>query len=139
KSLSILMPSRHRAAHERGLARVRDTGQSRLIGRLVELEGLRKDGSEFPLELSLAMWKSDETVFYSGILRDITQRRRAEEILDRLRHLHEVILTQAGEGIYGLDRDGITTFVNPTAAQLLGYEPFELIERRNYSATNRSN
>ena len=41
--------------------------------------------------------------------------------LDRLRHLHEVILTQAGEGIYGLDEAGRTTFINPTAAQLLGY------------------
>jgi PAS domain S-box-containing protein len=138
KSLSMLMPLRHRAAHERGLARVRDTGQSRLIGRLVELEGLRKDGSEFPLELSLAMWKSDEAVFYSGIIRDITQRRRAEEILDRLRHLHEVILTQAGEGIYGLDRDGMTTFVNPTAAQLLGYEPYELIDRPMHGLLHHS-
>lgn len=138
KSLSMLMPSRHRAAHERGLARVRDTGESRLIGRLVELEGLRKDGSEFPLELSLAMWKSDDAVFYSGIIRDITQRRRAEEILDRLRHLHEVILTQAGEGIYGLDRDGMTTFVNPTAAQLLGYEPFELIDRPMHGLLHHS-
>lgn len=138
QSLSILMPPRHRAAHERGLARVRDTGESRLIGRLVELEGLRKDGSEFPLELSLAMWKSDEAVFYSGIIRDITQRRRAEEILDRLRHLHEVILTQAGEGIYGLDRDGITTFVNPTAAELLGYEPFELIDRPMHGLLHHS-
>ena len=138
QSLSILMPPRHRAAHERGLARVRDTGESRLIGRLVELEGLRKDGSEFPLELSLAMWKSDDAVFYSGIIRDITQRRRAEEILDRLRHLHEVILTQAGEGIYGLDRNGITTFVNPTAAQLLGYEPFELIDRPMHGLLHHS-
>ena len=138
KSLSMLMPPRHRAAHERGLARVRDTGQSRLIGRLVELEGLRKDGSEFPLELSLAMWKSDEAVFYSGIIRDITQRRRAEEILDRLRHLHEVILTQAGEGIYGLDRDGMTTFVNPTAAELLGYEPFELIDQPMHGLLHHS-
>lgn len=138
KSLSILMPPRHRAAHDRGLARVRDTGQTRLIGRLVELEGLRKDGSEFPLELSLAMWKSDEAVFYSGIIRDITQRRRAEEILDRLRHLHEVILNQAGEGIYGLDRDGMTTFVNPTAAQLLGYEPYELIDRPMHTLLHHS-
>jgi PAS domain S-box-containing protein len=138
QSLSMLMPARHRAAHERGLARVRDTGESRLIGRLVELEGLRKDGSEFPLELSLAMWKTDEAVFYSGIIRDITQRRRAEDILDRLRHLHEVILTQAGEGIYGLDREGLTTFVNPTAAQLLGYEPYELIDRPMHGLLHHS-
>lgn len=137
-SLTMLMPARHRTAHERGLARVRDTGRSRLIGRLVELEGLRKDGSEFPLELSLAMWKTDDAVFYSGIIRDITQRRRAEEILDRLRHLHEVILTQAGEGIYGLDSAGITTFVNPTAAQLLGYEPSELIEQPMHQLLHHS-
>lgn len=138
RPLTMLMPPRHRVAHQRGLARVRETGQSRLIGRLVELEGLRKDGTEFPLELSLAMWKADGVVFYSGIIRDITQRRRAEEILDRLRHLHEVILTQAGEGIYGLDRDGLTTFVNPTAARLLGYEPSELTDRPMHALLHHS-
>ncbi len=138
RPLTMLMPQRHRAAHQRGLARVRETGQSRLIGRLVELEGLRKDGSEFPLELSLAMWKADGVVFYSGIIRDITQRRRAEEILDRLRHLHEVILTQAGEGLYGLDRGGLTTFVNPTAARLLGYEPSELTDQPMHAMLHHS-
>ena len=138
QSLSMLMPVRYRAAHERGLARVRDTGQTRLIGRLVELEGLRKDGTEFPLELSLAMWRTDDAIFYSGIIRDITQRRRAEDILDRLRHLHEVILTQAGEGIYGLDEAGRTTFVNPTAAQLLGYEPSELIDQPMHALLHHS-
>ncbi|MDR4471724.1 MAG: PAS domain S-box protein [Nitrospira sp.] len=138
KPLSLLMPPRYRAAHERGLTRVGETGQSRLIGRLVELEGLRKDGTEFPLELSLAMWKTDDAIFYSGIIRDITQRRLAEDILDRLRHLHEVILTQAGEGIYGLDEKGRTTFVNPTAAQLLGYEPSELIEQPMHAVLHHS-
>lgn len=138
RSLSMLMPLRYRAAHERGLARLADTGQSRLIGRLVELEGLRKDGSEFPLELSLATWKTDDAVFYSGIIRDITQRRLAEEILDRLRHLHEVILTQAGEGIYGIDSAGMTTFVNPTAARLLGYEPSELVDQPMHARLHHS-
>ena len=136
--LTMLMPQRHRAAHERGLARVSESGQSRLIGHLVELEGLRKDGSEFPLELSLATWKTGDSVLYSGIIRDITQRRRAEEILERLRHLHEVILTQAGEGIYGVDRTGITTFVNPTAARLLGYDPSELIDQPMHAHLHHS-
>ncbi|TKB87014.1 MAG: PAS domain S-box protein, partial [Nitrospira sp.] len=68
----------------------------------------------------------------------ITQRRKAEEILDRLRHLHEVILTQAGEGIYGLDRDGLTTFVNQTAAQLLGYDPSELIDQSMHTRLHHS-
>ncbi|MBI4000651.1 MAG: PAS domain S-box protein, partial [Nitrospira defluvii] len=138
RPLTMLMPLRHRAAHERGLARITETGQSRLIGRLVELEGLRKDGSEFPIELSLATWKTDDAVFYSGIIRDITQRRLAEEILDRLRHLHEVILTQAGEGIYGLDAAGLTTFVNPIAARLLEYEPSELLEQPMHARLHHS-
>jgi PAS domain S-box-containing protein len=138
RPLTMLMPARHRLAHERGIARVRETGQSRLIGHLVELEGLRKDGNEFPIELSLATWKTDEGSFYSGIIRDITQRRRAEEILDRLRHLHEVILTQAGEGIYGLDSAGLTTFVNPTAASSLGYDPSELLEQPMHSLLHHS-
>lgn len=138
RPLTMLMPERHRAAHARGLARVGETGQSRLIGRLVELEGLRKDGSEFPLELSLATWKTGNSVLYSGIIRDITQRRRAEEILDRLRHLHEVILTQAGEGIYGVDSAGVATFVNPTAARLLGYDPSELIDQPMHARLHHS-
>jgi PAS domain S-box-containing protein len=129
RPLTMLMPTRYRHAHQRGLVRLRESGRPRLLGQLVELEGLRKDGSEFPLELSLATWKTEEGSFYSGIIRDITQRRRAEDILDRLRHLHQVILTQAGEGIYGLDNQGMTTFVNPTAARLLGYEAEELAGR----------
>jgi PAS domain S-box-containing protein len=133
RPLTMLMPVRYRQAHQRGLVRLRETGRARLLGQLVELEGLRKDGSEFPLELSLATWKTEEGSFYSGIIRDITQRRRAEDILDRLRHLHQVILTQAGEGIYGLDAQGMTTFVNPTAARLVGYEAEELAGRPMHS------
>ncbi|MDP9132194.1 MAG: PAS domain-containing protein, partial [Nitrospirota bacterium] len=75
---------------------------------------------------------------YSGIIRDITQRRRADEILNRLRHLHEVILTQAGEGIYGLDSAGMTTFVNPTAARLLGYDPSELLQQPMHTRLHHS-
>ncbi|MBI4402503.1 MAG: PAS domain S-box protein, partial [Nitrospirae bacterium] len=78
KPLTVLMPTRHRDAHQRGLERVRSTGATRVIGKTVELHGLRKDGSEFPLELSLSTWKTKSGIFYSGIIRDITERKRAE-------------------------------------------------------------
>jgi len=55
-----------------------------VIGKLLELHGLRKDCSEFPLELSLALWKRGDETFYSGIIRDITERKRAEEERERL-------------------------------------------------------
>jgi signal transduction histidine kinase len=65
----------------RGIARYLSTGVSRLIGRATVLAGRRKDGSEFPLELSLAAWKSQGNAFFTGIIRDITDRNRFEEML----------------------------------------------------------
>jgi PAS domain S-box-containing protein len=79
--LTRLMPERYHAAHQRGLARLRATGQSALVGTGLELYGLRKDGREFPLELTLSTWTSAEGRYYGGIIRDITERQRAEQDL----------------------------------------------------------
>jgi two-component system, sensor histidine kinase and response regulator len=79
--LTLLIPERYRAAHQLGLARMRATGVPRIIGKTVEVHGNRRDGSEFPLELSLATWKIGDDTFYSGIIRDITERKVAEETL----------------------------------------------------------
>jgi PAS domain S-box-containing protein len=56
--LTILMAERYRLAHERGLAHMQSTGRGRVKGSVVELHGLKKDGTEFPIELSLATWTS---------------------------------------------------------------------------------
>jgi PAS domain S-box-containing protein len=76
--LTLLMPTRYREAHEQGLRRICETGESRLIGTTVELQGLRKNNKEFPLELSLATWQTKGTRFFSAFLRDITDRKRME-------------------------------------------------------------
>src|SRR5713101_3261426 len=58
---------------------------------------------------------------------EITERMRAEAALAQLNRRHKLILDSAGEGIYGIDLEGRTTFVNPAAARLLGWEVEELI------------
>jgi PAS domain S-box-containing protein len=78
RPLTIVIPPRFQRAHAEGLARVRAGGERRVIGKVAELFGLRRDGREFPLELSLATWSLGEATFYSGILRDITRRKEAE-------------------------------------------------------------
>ncbi len=83
KSLTIIIPERYMDAHKKGLERVDSTGEKRIIGKTVELVGMRKDGSEFPLELSLSTWKTEKRRLYSGIIRDITERKHADEKLKR--------------------------------------------------------
>ena len=84
KPLTILMPERYRGQHQEGLDRMRETGQARVIGKMLELAGVRKNGTEFPLELSIATWKTGEGTFYTEIIRDITERKRTEEALHAL-------------------------------------------------------
>ena len=60
------------------MAQVAASGKSRLINETVELFGITKDGSEFPVELSISNWKSGERTFYAGIIRDISERKQHE-------------------------------------------------------------
>ncbi len=88
KSLTLLMPTRYREQHKQGLKRVRSTQERRVIGKTVELHGLRKGGEEFPIELSLSLSAESNEQFYCGIIRDITNRKKAEmELLERNRML----------------------------------------------------
>ncbi len=84
KPLALIMPKKFRGAHRRGLKRVVSTGESNIIGKTVEMTGLRKGGSEFPIELSLASWGTKEGIFFTGIVRDITERKRAEATIKEL-------------------------------------------------------
>ncbi|TLY20709.1 MAG: PAS domain S-box protein [Nitrospirae bacterium] len=78
QSLAFLMPARFRDAHRAGIKRIVSTGESHVIGKVIELAGLKKDGSEFPLELSLSTWTTTEGRGFTGIIRDITQRKQVE-------------------------------------------------------------
>jgi two-component system, LuxR family, sensor kinase FixL len=81
RPLTVIIPERFRQLHAEGMARVRRTGVSKLAGQVVELAGLRRDGSEVPIELSIGSWNGPEGLAFSGVLRDITERKRAEAAL----------------------------------------------------------
>jgi diguanylate cyclase (GGDEF)-like protein/PAS domain S-box-containing protein len=79
QSLAMLMPHRYRDQHRMAMNQVLAGGKPNIIGgNAVELAGLRKDGSEFPLELSLAKWVRADGQFFTGIIRDITERKKDE-------------------------------------------------------------
>jgi PAS domain S-box-containing protein len=81
--LDSIMPRRFSRALREEMEQVISTGESDLVGKTIEVAGIRKDGSEFPLELSLATWKIGEETYFTAIARDVTERRQAEESLER--------------------------------------------------------
>lgn len=88
RPLTLLMPERFHEAHRAGLQRFLVTGEARIIGRTVEVAGLRKDGMEFPLEVSLATWEGKQGRFFVATLRDISERKRLErELAERASEL----------------------------------------------------
>jgi len=84
KSMTHIMPKRFQDAHVTGLKRFISTGKATVVGKTVELVGRKKDGREFPIELSLSIWKSGEDIFFGSIIRDITERKNLEREKEKL-------------------------------------------------------
>jgi len=82
--LTCVIPKKYRDAHVTGLRRALETGKYNVIGKTVELSGLHKDGHEFPLELSLGVWEVGKQKYFSAIINDITERKKAEERIQQL-------------------------------------------------------
>ncbi|WP_447971199.1 sigma 54-interacting transcriptional regulator [Nitrospira sp. M1] len=122
KSLTLLMPECYRHSHQEGMARFCETGEARLLGKTFELQGLRNSGEEFPLELTLSAWMEHQQQFFSGIIRDISQRKAAEGALRQSEEKYRAIFNQAVEGIYQTSVNGTFLNVNPALSYLLGYD-----------------
>jgi PAS domain S-box-containing protein len=95
----------------------------------VIIRNYRKDGTPFWNELTISPVHDGrgQVTHFVGVLVDITERKDADEAIERLSRQNEMILNAAGEGIFGLDLQGKTTFVNPAAARMLGWSVVELI------------
>jgi PAS domain S-box-containing protein len=78
QSLSLIVPENYLALHREGMTRMELRGEKHVIGKTVELHGLKKNGKVFPMELSLSEWEASDGVFYTGIIRDITRRKKVE-------------------------------------------------------------
>ncbi len=128
QSLDQFLPARYRDHHKNHVQSFGKTNTTnRRMGFLGSIVGLRSSGEEFPLEASISQVEIGNRKLFTVILRDISERRKAEEILRHHQHQSQLLLHAAGEGIYGLDLQGNTTFVNPVALEMLGWESHELI------------
>ncbi len=78
RHVNMLIPERLYDSNNKGMSAALQQGKDRTVYNRIEGVGLRKDGSEFPTEVSQSVWKSGDEVFATGIIRDITERKSAE-------------------------------------------------------------
>jgi two-component system sensor kinase FixL len=99
RNVSMLMPDPYRSAHDGYLERYYRTGERRIIGKGRVVVGARKDGSTFPLELAVGEMNADGHRYFTGFIRDLTERQQAEARLQELQNelVHVSRLTALGE------------------------------------------
>ncbi|MCH7998066.1 MAG: EAL domain-containing protein [Chloroflexi bacterium] len=121
---------------------VKDQGEARLRGEQVspryEIKILTKSGEERWVDVTTGLIEFEGKPSVLGTAFDVTERKQAEEALGRLSRQNELLLNSAGEGIYGLDLEGKTTFVNPAAARMIGWEVEELIGKPQHDILHHS-
>jgi PAS domain S-box-containing protein len=119
KSITKLMPASYRPQHKKGMQRLAKTGKAKIIGKIMESEGIRKDGSVFPLELSLSTWQIVEKRYFAAITRDITQRKQVEETLQRKTQQQNQLIDSARHLTATLNIEEVLTRIGKGAKKLL--------------------
>jgi toluene monooxygenase system protein E len=121
-----IIPMQYRSSHERGLRHFFQTGQGPILNQRIEITALRRDGSEFPVELSVAPLKSGDTWSFSSFVRDISDRKRSEEQLRtselNLRRMTETI----PEMLWSATPDGAVDYCNTRVLDYTGLSQDEV-------------
>jgi two-component system sensor kinase FixL len=126
-NVSMLMPSPFHEEHDQYLERYQTTGRAAIIGTGREVRGKRKDGSVFPLHLSVGEMFIDGERKFTGVLHDLTQRVALEERLRASEAKWRAVIDSAIDGIIVINTRGDIEAFNPAAARMFGYGEDEVI------------
>jgi diguanylate cyclase (GGDEF)-like protein/PAS domain S-box-containing protein len=126
RPVTVLMPERYRDLCVAGLHRYLRTGEARVVGGTTELVGLRKDGGEFPIEMSLGETHENGERLFTGMIRDVTERKRIEDALREMRDRFRSIFDHAPIGVAMVSLEGRYLQVNRSLCEILGYTEEEL-------------
>lgn len=127
ENVSILIPQGERMAHDGYLQRT-ELVENRVINKARDLLGQRKDGSVFPIDLNVSrIWRSNSQKSFIGIIRDITDRKQAEDRIEESMHLFTQAVEQSPVSVEIADRYGIVVYANNRYFETTGYNKGEVI------------
>ncbi|WP_238339693.1 PAS domain S-box protein [Candidatus Manganitrophus noduliformans] len=124
-----IIPPHLRKRHRDAFAKYLETGAGPVLNQRIETTGMRADGSEFPVELTIMRIPLEGPAVFQGFLRDITERKQAEEALAAEKERLAVTLGSIGDGVIATDVTGRVIFINRTAEELSGWFRAEAIGR----------
>lgn len=137
-NVSMLMPEPYRSEHDGYLRNYCDSGKAKIIGIGREVVGRRKDGKTFPLDLAVSDMRLAGRRAFSGIVRDISERKTAEQALmhanaqwEATSRLQQAILNSANFSMVSTDMNGIIKTFSSGAQRLLGYSAEEMIDQQS--------
>ncbi len=128
KNINMLMPEPYFSEHDQYLKNYHDTGKAKIIGLGREVEGKRKDGNTFPVYLSVSEMSPDGRRIYSGIVRNITERKNNEKELREKEEKFRQTIANAPIGMALVGLDGNWLQVNAALCEIVGYSEKELLE-----------
>src|SRR4051794_24693080 len=127
RNVSMLMPEPYAGEHDAYLANYLRTGEKRIIGSGRDVFGRRKDGSAFPMYLAVGEAKLDGEIIFVGILRDISERKTAEQALRDSELRLRSMLDTVPDGIIVIDERGAIRSFSRAAERLFAYAASEVI------------
>ncbi|MFZ2300740.1 MAG: EAL domain-containing protein [Gallionella sp.] len=119
----LLIPERYREKHRSGLARYLQTGENRILNSRIEITALRRDGTEFPVELTVTPIREGGHMIFTAYLRDISKRKHDEDELRESRAFHQSVTEAMGEigiGLFIVDADYRVRFMNNVMKEWFG-------------------
>ncbi len=123
----LIIPPAYRSMHEKGLAAFRATGEGRVIGRRIEIEAMRKDGSVFPVELALTQVNLPGAQVFTAVIRDISPRLEMERSLRESETRFRSLVQNSRDVIAVVDENLVLRFVSPAVEQITGFSPEEIL------------
>jgi PAS domain S-box-containing protein len=122
-----IVPDRFREAHTRGLQRFLSGGEATVLNRRVEISAVHADGHEFPVEVSITPIRTGQTISFSAFVRDITERRQAEEALRTSQARLNGIIQSATDAILTVDSEQRLILFNKAAEKMFGCSATEAL------------